>query len=476
MIRQDFATVSLHTSWQNAAVASVPGIFMVRKRTINWALSTAASLFQLFCKSRAWAASEGVKAQSCTRPFLRNAETTRCAALETATRRKAVGISPIIASMSLSRELNPSGTVPSSRPNGSTKNFPSSDPPSVSARSAFNNPSTSGCRAAISEIGTARCGPISSLPLRPTETSLSPPSPMVRTSMALTMVRQPPTSAPSAATCGLPLCKKPTSVVVPPMSDMMKSSSPESHLAPTRLAAGPDSTVSMGRIATLSASASVPSPFMIISGQTNFKFAMARSTAAINLEICAMSLAFSTAVKARRGASRALESSLDNVTGNPVNSATKSRALISCALLRTANVLAMANAPTLPFSAAMPSRNATSSNVCACSPLWSCPPATRKIGKSAKAVAMPVRTTILSSKPIRITATLLPWPSTTALVASVVDTLTKPIRDTSRSGPSCPTAFAMASPTPTERSPFVVKALADARMRCWPRSITTASV
>ena len=113
-----------------------------------------------------------------------------------------------------------------------------------------------------------RCGRISSRPFAPKATSLSPPRPMVRTSIARTMVRQPPTSAPSRFTRGKPSTSAPTSVVVPPMSERMKLSRPLSQRAPTRLAAGPESTVSIGRLATLCASASVPSPFTIISGQT----------------------------------------------------------------------------------------------------------------------------------------------------------------------------------------------------------------
>ena len=44
------------------------------------------------------------------------------------------------------------------------------------------------------------------------------------------------------------------------------------------------------------------------------------------------------------------------------------------------------------------------------------------MGMSGKALAMPVRSTMAASKPIRITPVALPWPSTTALVASVVET------------------------------------------------------
>ncbi len=66
-------------------------------------------------------------------------------------------------------------------------------------------------------------------------------------------------------------------------------------------------------------------------------------------------------------------------------------------------------------------RPSTSSGVFS-SPLWSCPPAIMATGIPGKALAMPVRSAMAWSKPMRMTPTALPWPSTTALVASVVDT------------------------------------------------------
>ena len=240
--------------------------------------------------------------------------------------------------------------------------------------------------------------------------------------MALTMVRQPPTSAPCSATCGRPSRRTPRSVVVPPMSDMMKSRRPQSHEAPTRLAAGPDNTVSMGRSATRSARASVPSPFTIISGQSMPSSAMDLRTAVISMEMREMSLALSTAVSARRGASSDEVSSVDSVTGLPVTRATRSRAACSCAGLRTAKADAMAKASTGMAAAAASS--ATASSRCASAPVWSWPPAIIAMGMPGKALAMPVRSAMAWSKPMRMTPTALPWPSTTALVASVVETET----------------------------------------------------
>ena len=71
--------------------------------------------------------------------------------------------------------------------------------------------------------GIALRGPTLSRSCRSKRTSLSPPRPLVRTSMASTMVRQPPTSAPSARITGRPPDTTAMSVVVPPMSETTKS-------------------------------------------------------------------------------------------------------------------------------------------------------------------------------------------------------------------------------------------------------------
>ena len=89
---------------------------------------------------------------------------------------------------------------------------------------------------------------------------------------------------------------------------------------------------------------------------------------------------------------------------------------------------------------------------------------------------MPVRVTMAASKPINTTPTALPCPSTTALVARVVET------DTSEMSCGCspcgnkPTARVMASATPMARSPLVVMALADEITRWLPASMMAASV
>ncbi len=202
-------------------------------------------------------------------------------------------------------------------------------------------------------MGTILCGPTAMRLSAVMEISLSPPRPMVFTSMARTIVRHPPTSAPCSVTFGRPLMTMPRSVVVPPMSDKMKLSSPDSHRPPTRLAAGPDSTVSMGRLATASASASVPSPLTIISGQCSPNSFIALSTASMRIAMREMSRALRAAVSARRGASSSEESSLEIVTGFPVVAMIASRARRSCAGLRTANCAATANASTPPPCSSM---------------------------------------------------------------------------------------------------------------------------
>ena len=79
-------------------------------------------------------------------------------------------------------------------------------------------------------------------------------------------------------------------------------------------------------------------------------------------------------------------------------------------------------------------------------------------------------------KPIRITPTAEPCPSTTALVASVVDTDTSEMSSGRKPSGSFATAAVMAPVTPIERSPLVVIDLAEATTLCPCASITAASV
>ena len=341
-------TVSLQTSRAKASVRSGVGNCISRSLQASCVAMRAASPDQLFCRPSTCAASDGVRPPSCSRPLRLSDAMVRCAAREGARRRSGCGRSLTFASNSRSRSLSSLCARPAREPKGNNTKRPCKDePPSMSARSASNSASSSGWRSPSSATGAMRCGPMPMRPPPSSATSLSPPRPMVRTSMARTMVRQPPSSAPFSLTFGRPSISTPRSVVVPPISDRMKLSSPDSHCAPTRLAAGPDRTVSIGRVATLSASASVPSPLTIISGQSMCSCAIARFTASISVETREIRRALSAAVSARRGASSALDNSQDRVTGLPVRATISARAACSCAALRTAKVDATANASTL---------------------------------------------------------------------------------------------------------------------------------
>ena len=92
------------------------------------------------------------------------------------------------------------------------------------------------------------------------------------------------------------------------------------------------------------------------------------------------------------------------------------------------------------------------------------------------ALAIPVRSAIAWSKPIRITPTADPCPSTTALVASVVDTDTSEMSSGLSPCGSFATAAVIAPVTPIERSPLVVMDFAEATTLCPCASITAASV
>ena len=97
-------------------------------------------------------------------------------------------------------------------------------------------------------------------------------------------------------------------------------------------------------------------------------------------------------------------------------------------------------------------------------------------GMPGKALAMPVRAAMAASKPMRMAPTVLPWPSTTALVASVVETDTSEMSAASRPSGRRAMAALMAPVTPIARSPWVGMSLAEATT-LWPSaSMTAASV
>ena len=198
---------------------------------------------------------------------------------------------------------------------------------------------------AISDTGISRRGPSRIPPVSPSVircTSLSPPSPVVRIATASTIVRNPPTRAPWGSISGRPPRSRATSVVVPPMSDTSASSAPVSHRAPTMLAAGPDRIVSIGRIRTIAAEISAPSPRTTIRGAVIPTAARCRSHAATSRSIIPISRAFSTAVNARFGPFNCADSSWLQVTGRPVTRLIRSRTATSWAALRVAKRAATA--------------------------------------------------------------------------------------------------------------------------------------
>ncbi len=69
------------------------------------------------------------------------------------------------------------------------------------------------------------------------------------------------------------------SVVVPPMSEITKSFKPVKLQAPMTLAAGPEATVSIGRVMAISAGSIEPSPLTIINGTSSSNSPMAHLTA-----------------------------------------------------------------------------------------------------------------------------------------------------------------------------------------------------
>lgn len=95
---------------------------------------------------------------------------------------------------------------------------------------------------------------------------LSPPIPDVDISAAMTLVLVPPMVAPSGSSLGRPFLMIPISVVVPPMSMTMASFTPVRHMAPMRLAAGPDIMVSTGFLLASDSLIMDPSPRTIMSG------------------------------------------------------------------------------------------------------------------------------------------------------------------------------------------------------------------
>ena len=143
----------------------------------------------------------------------------------------------------------------------------------------------------------------------------SPPMPEVKASTALTRVLQPPSTAPSGSSLGLPSRRMPMSVVVPPTSMMIASCNPVRALAPMMEAAGPDKMVSTGRSFATDSSINEPSPFTIINGALMSIRSCTRFSEAIRSAMMGMRRALSTAVMVRSLKPRAEESSCPQTTG-----------------------------------------------------------------------------------------------------------------------------------------------------------------
>jgi len=188
------------------------------------------------------------------------------------------------------------------RPGAMNSTRSSSQRVRVSAASSRNTGTIAGCSLASRHSGIARWGPISSSPFEPTRTWLSPPRPVVWTSTAWIIVRQPPTRAPFTLSTGQPPLSAAMSVVVPPTSTVHTSRRPARCHAPTTLAAGPERTVSIGRRLAKSARTSDPSPLTTISGALIFRRARVACTAASSSARGAMRWALSATVVARRTA------------------------------------------------------------------------------------------------------------------------------------------------------------------------------
>jgi hypothetical protein len=187
------------------------------------------------------------------------------------------------------------------------------------------------------------------------------------------------------------------------------------------LAAGPERMVSIGRSRTIAALISAPSPRTTISGALIPTACRCRSQAATSRSIIPISRAFSTAVSARFGPFSCADSSWLQVTGRPVSLRMQSRTAISCAGLRVAKRAATAKPTTPGPSSAKPLSSPARSSFAASIPAWLCPPAIAITGSPFNASESPARSRSPASKPTETSATRPPWPSTSALVASVVD-------------------------------------------------------
>jgi len=222
--------------------------------------------------------------------------------------------------------------------------------------------------------GITRCGPMKRELFSSKWISLSPPKPVVRISIASTIVCQLPTRAPSLLNKGWLPCKMAISVVVPPISTTIAFCCWHRYCTPIKLAAGPEHMVSTGLSSAMLASIKEPSPFTTIKGAFIPFWSRTFCTEWIKSANRGIRRAFSTVVKARRGAWRWLVNSCPQVTGLSVNWRTNWRTRSSWLGLRTLKKLEIANASTrgvsLRIACSAPSRSTWVSS----SPLTVCPP------------------------------------------------------------------------------------------------------
>ena len=230
----------------------------------------------------------------------------------------------------------------------------------------------------------------------------------------------------------------------------------------------------MGRSRTIAAEISAPSPRTTIKGASMPIAARCRSQAATSRSIIPIRRAFSTAVSARFGPFSCADSSCEQVTGRPVTRRIRARAATSWDGLRVAKRDATAKPITSSARPETAASSASRSSGAVSCPAWPCPPASRITGSPRSASVRPPRSRSPSSKPMKISATRPPCPSTRALVARVVDS------DTSRTSrgatPAPDRAASTARPMPSARSPRVVSDLAEPITRSAASSTITASV
>ncbi len=315
------------------SVAASPSPPSARRRAQISAPSRAASADQSFCRPSTWAASLGVKAARIARP--RSSRRASGRARWWSDSSAPSGTGPW-ASASQTR-ASPLLRLLSAASRGRRRRTKRPSSASGAPRAAWRRKGsrTSGRSRTSRLSGRARRGPTTSTPASSSRTSLSPPMPTVCTAAASTMVRQPPTSAPSRSSAGKPSRSRAISVVVPPMSATRTSSAPARARAPMTLAAGPDRMVSIGRSSAASAVISEPSPLTTMSGASMPRSVSKPRTARISCWSSGIRRALRTVVMARRGASRLVVSSCAQVTGRPVSARTRSRSAASWDGLRT---------------------------------------------------------------------------------------------------------------------------------------------